>query len=55
MLGEMELCGFSADVNGLKALSSELDTRIKSLESEIYSLVGYEFNLNSPSSWAWHF
>lgn len=48
VLGEMELCGFSADVNGLKALSGELDTRIKSLESEIYSLVGYEFNLNSP-------
>ena len=48
VLGEMELCGFSANVNGLKALSSELDTRIKSLESEIYSLVGYEFNLNSP-------
>ena len=48
VLGEMELCGFSADVNGLKALSSELDARIKSLESEIYSLVGYEFNLNSP-------
>lgn len=44
----MELYGFSADVNGLKALSSELDTRIKALESEIYSLVGYEFNLNSP-------
>ena len=48
VLGEMELCGFSADVNGLKALSSELDTRIKALEGEIYSLVGYEFNLNSP-------
>ena len=48
VLGEMELCGFSADVNGLEALSSELDTRIKTLESEIYSLVGYEFNLNSP-------
>lgn len=48
VLGEMELCGFSADVNGLKAMSSELDTRIKALESEIYSLVGYEFNLNSP-------
>ena len=44
----MELYGFSADVNGLKALSSELDTRIKALESDIYSLVGYEFNLNSP-------
>lgn len=48
VLGEMELYGFSADVNGLKALSSELDTRIKALESDIYSLVGYEFNLNSP-------
>ena len=48
VLGEMELCGFSADVNGLKALSGELNTRIKALESEIYSLVGYEFNLNSP-------
>lgn len=48
VLGDMELCGFLVDKNGLKALSQELKERIKVIEKEIYSLVGYEFNLNSP-------
>ena len=37
-----------ADSKGLGALSKELGARIKVIEREIYDLVGYEFNLNSP-------
>ena len=48
VLGDMELCGFLVDTKGLEALSEELKGRIKIIEKEIYSLVGYEFNLNSP-------
>ncbi len=48
VLGDMELVGFMADKEGLERLSDELGERIAALETEIYSLVGYEFNLNSP-------
>ena len=48
VLGDMELCGFLVDSEGLSDMSDSLGERIKELESEIYSLVGYEFNLNSP-------
>ena len=48
VLGDMELCGFLVDTKGLKSLSEELRNRIEVIEKEIYSLVGYEFNLNSP-------
>ena len=48
VLGDMELTGFCADKEGLERLSSELGERISVIEREIYSLVGYEFNLNSP-------
>lgn len=48
VLASMEACGFLVDKEGLCALSQELGTRIFALESEIYNLVGYEFNLNSP-------
>ncbi|MBQ3058298.1 MAG: DNA polymerase I [Clostridia bacterium] len=48
VLGDMELVGFSVDVDGLKAMSNELADRIDVIEKEIYGLVGYEFNLNSP-------
>lgn len=48
VLGDMELVGFKADREGLEKMSDELRDRISALESEIYSLVGYEFNLNSP-------
>ncbi len=48
VLGDMELCGFSVDKEGLLELSLELGERIEVIEKEIYSLVGYEFNLNSP-------
>ena len=48
VLGDMELCGFEVDKKGLESLSLELGERISVIEKEIYSLVGYEFNLNSP-------
>ena len=48
VLGSMELKGFLVDKEGLSALSKELGERIAIIENEIYSLVGYEFNLNSP-------
>ena len=48
VLGDMELVGFSVDLNGLKEMSQELDDRITVIEKEIYDAVGYEFNLNSP-------
>ena len=48
VLAAMEQDGFSVDRAGLSALSEELASRIRVIEDEIYSLVGYEFNLNSP-------
>ncbi len=48
VLGNMELVGFLVDREGLSELSDELRRRIEVIEKEIYSLVGYEFNLNSP-------
>lgn len=48
VLGDMELTGFSVDLNGLKQMSEELGKRIAFIEKEIHTLVGYEFNLNSP-------
>ena len=48
VLGAMELEGFLVDKEGLENLSSELATRISTLEQKVYELVGYEFNLNSP-------
>ena len=48
VLGDMELKGFLVDREGLVQLSEELGERIAVIEKEIYSLVGYEFNLNSP-------
>lgn len=48
VLAQMEEYGFLVDKEGLSLLSEELGERISVCEKEIYSLVGYEFNLNSP-------
>ncbi len=48
VLGDMELVGFKADKAGLQNMSEELTVRISELESKVFELVGYEFNLNSP-------
>ncbi len=48
VLGDMELKGFLVDKAGLQKMSQELAERISHIETEIYELAGYEFNLNSP-------
>ena len=48
VLGSMETYGFLVDSEGLAELSAELSGKIEKLQSEIFGLVGYEFNLNSP-------
>ncbi len=48
VLADMELWGFKVDIEGLKAYSKELDSRIVILENEIYMLAGENFNINSP-------
>ena len=48
VLAEMELNGFLIDAAGIAEYGAELAERIAKIEAEIYSLVGYEFNLNSP-------
>ncbi len=48
VLGDMELRGFKVDKQGLVNMSMELGDRTQKIQTEIYNLVGYEFNLNSP-------
>ncbi len=48
VLAQMELEGFLIDSQGIKEYGDTLKDRICVIEKEIYSLVGYEFNLNSP-------
>lgn len=48
VLADMEMEGFLLDSEGLRAYGEELEQRISVLQNEIYELVGYEFNLNSP-------
>lgn len=48
VLGDMELTGILLDSEALKLHGEELGRRIAELEAEIFELVGYQFNLNSP-------
>jgi DNA polymerase-1 len=48
VLADMELWGFKVDIEGLKAYSRELDSRLVILENEIYMQAGENFNINSP-------
>lgn len=48
VLADMELWGFKVDIEGLKAYSKEMDSRLVILENEIYMLAGENFNINSP-------
>lgn len=47
VLCEMEFAGIGLDVEALNAYSTELQSRLKNIEQEIYELVGHEFNINS--------
>lgn len=48
VLACMENRGFMADRNGIERFGSSLGGRIDEIKQEIYNLVGYEFNINSP-------
>lgn len=48
VLASMELTGVLVDRKGITLMGEELSLRIEALQNEIYSLIGYELNLNSP-------
>ncbi|MBQ6847689.1 MAG: DNA polymerase I [Clostridia bacterium] len=48
VLSDMENVGFKVDKKALQNMSAELGERISLIEKEVFDLVGYEFNLNSP-------
>ncbi len=48
VLSDMELVGFAVDADGIRAFGKRLSADMERLVEEIYSEVGYEFNLNSP-------
>jgi len=48
VLAQMEYNGIHLDVPALATYSEELAGKIETLESEIYTRAGMEFNLNSP-------
>lgn len=48
ILADMELTGIKVDGEKLKAMSEELGLILDQLSSDIYQLVGQEFNINSP-------
>ncbi len=47
VLADMELSGIKVDKNALKHLSNIFELELKTLEKEIYTLAGEEFNINS--------
>ncbi len=48
VLAKVEMNGVNIDADKLKDLSKEFDALLKEIEKEIFTEVGYEFNLNSP-------
>lgn len=48
VLADMETEGFLVDREGLVSMGNELADRIKELEKQVFTIVGFEFNLNSP-------
>ncbi len=48
VLADMESVGFEVDAEAIAKYGEQLEKRTNELSSDIYELVGYEFNLNSP-------
>ncbi len=48
VLAGMEYEGFEVDAKGIEQFGESLGSRIDEITAEIFELVGYEFNLNSP-------
>lgn len=49
ILFEMEHTGVLIDPSVLHKMTDELTTRFQTLEQEMYTMVGYEFNIGSPA------
>jgi DNA polymerase-1 len=49
VLLDMELAGVKIDAAFLGEMSKRFEVRLKEIEKEVYRLVGFEFNLNSPA------
>jgi DNA polymerase-1 len=49
VLLDMELAGVKIDAAFLDEMAQRFDVRLKEIEKEVYQLVGFEFNLNSPA------
>ena len=48
VLANMETVGFLVDFDGLHEYSKQLQVRIEEITSQIFTIAGEEFNLNSP-------
>lgn len=48
VLQQMEETGIEVDTNALKELDAEFSEQLNTLEKEIYTLAGQEFNIGSP-------
>lgn len=48
VLADMQISGFSVDTNELEKFGTFLSNRIELLQSQIHTLAGEEFNINSP-------
>ena len=48
ILGDMEINGIKVDIDFLKEMSQQVNTRLGELKKTIYNLSGTEFNINSP-------
>ncbi|MBA7560198.1 DNA polymerase I [Candidatus Atribacteria bacterium 1244-E10-H5-B2] len=48
ILGDMEINGIKLNIDFLKKMSQQVDTRLGELKKTIYNLSGTEFNINSP-------
>ncbi len=48
VLSDMQISGFSVDINELKKFGEFLQENISEFEKKIYALAGEEFNINSP-------
>ncbi len=47
VIADMEMAGIALDIDFLKKMSRELQTRINELEDQVYEHVGERFNINS--------
>ena len=48
VLADMEMTGFLVDERGIKVYGETLQKELQEIQSEIYNVVGQEFNINSP-------